>query len=75
MVRNHHHRIDQAGLAADIGDHQVLQAIVQVVVAEAIAVTAVVHIVHRHHQKNEKINRRQATWIKFDRYEHQHHRS
>lgn len=71
MTQNHHRPIE-ADLAEDIDDHQVLRATVQAAAeAEVIAVAVAGHIVHRH-QKNEKINHHQATWIKFDRYEHQH---
>ena len=74
MIQNHHRRLIKTDLAEDIVVHQVLRATVQAaeVAAGVIAVAVAVHIIHHHQQKNVKINRLQATWIKFDRFEHQH---
>lgn len=59
MIQNHHRRIE----TDDIGARQVRLHTVREVAAVAVAVAVADHIVHHQHQE---INRRQATWIKFD---------
>lgn len=58
------HRLIETDRAEDIDDRQVLlrQAIVRIA-AEA----AAGHIVRLHQKNARKLNRLQATWIKFDR--------
>lgn len=74
MIQNLHRRI-AVDLAEDNDDRQVHRVTVQPAAGAATAKAAAVAVADHQRNTGKTISHHQATWIKFDRYEHQHRQS